>query len=73
MFNKENERLARPTETQPVAATACTCWRYAVQRPVFLQLDNMVSIDVRLPPLFKRVKWWDQEPVEERWHRFTPS
>jgi hypothetical protein len=64
--NKENERFARPTETQPVAPALCTCWRCAVPRPVLLQLENLVSIDLRLPPPFKRVKWWDQEPVEER-------
>ncbi len=56
MFNKENERFARPTETQPVATTVCTCWRCAVPRPVLLHLENLVSIDLRLPPPFKRVK-----------------
>ena len=66
MFNKENERIARPTETQPVAPAVCTCWRCAVSRPVLLQLENLVSIDLRLPPPFKRVTWWDQKPVEKR-------
>ena len=65
MFNKENERIARPTETQPVATAVCTCWRCAVSRPVLLQLENL-TIDLRLPPPFKRVTWWDHEPVEER-------
>ena len=51
MFNKENERFARPTETQPVASAVCTCWRCAVSRPVLLQLENLV-IDLRLPPPF---------------------
>ena len=60
-----NERIARPTETQPVATAVCTCWRCALSRPVLLQLENLV-IDLRLPPPFKHVTWWDQEPVEER-------
>ena len=65
--NKENAqgRLARPTETQ-VATTACTCWACVAQRPVFLKIENLVSVDVRLPPPFKKLKWWDQEPANER-------
>ena len=65
MFNKENERIARPTETQPVATAVCTCWRCVLPRPVLLQLENL-SIDLRLPPPFKRVTWRDHETVEER-------
>ena len=42
--NKENARAARPTETN-VATTACTCWRCAVQRPVFSQWpENLTAL-----------------------------